>query len=65
MDASLVEFQEHVADIFFNVIASVITKVFLKSRRFTNIPTGTLMTSEGEYAENVQNNGEKGPFDSH
>jgi hypothetical protein len=36
--------------------------VFLKAKRLTNIRTGTFLTSEGEYAENVQHNGEKGQF---
>ena len=46
------------------MIASVITNVFLKARRLTSIHAGTFVTREGEYAENIQNNGEKGPFDS-
>jgi hypothetical protein len=46
------------------VIASVITSVFLKAKRLTKVSAGTFVTSEGEYAEKVQNNCEKGPFDS-
>jgi hypothetical protein len=46
------------------VTASVITNVFLKAKWLSNIPAGTFVTSEGEYAENAQNNGEKELFDS-
>ena len=46
------------------MIATVIRNVFLKAKRLTNIPAGTFVMSEGEYAENVQNNGVKGTFDS-
>ena len=38
--------------------------MFLKAKQLTNIPTGTFLTREGEYAENIQNKCEKGPFDS-
>ena len=46
------------------MIISVITNVFLKAKRLTNFPAGTSVTSEGEYAQNVQNKGEKRQFDS-